>query len=341
MTLDYDTVKYKNKDYAVMCIKYKGAEFPAVIDKKDVQVIEKLNKTWKCNKNCFVSCSHSHNDKIKDVFLHEIIMALKQNAINQKVEENRPILHLNRIGFDNRRDNLMYDVVGKKENKNMKKKKRTIKLPADSGIKPDEIPTYVWYMKANGSHGPRFMVDIKNQVKWKTTSSKKMSLRYKLEEAKMFLRQLKREKPSLFEDNSMNGDYTKKGKELIKSYYDIIEKAGYDHIKTFVPKSTTIDILKPGKQTKNEKLLLKKQGSLIQVGSSRRRVANNLPKDCGIGPQDLPKHCYYRPEYKSRGSYFIVENHPGQTKKTWQTTSSKKISFQEKYDQLLEYLEEL
>ena len=53
-------------------------------------------------------------------------------------------------------------------------------------------------MKPNGSHGDRFMVEI-GDVKWKTTSSKKLSLKYKLEEAKLFLRQLKRESPELFE----------------------------------------------------------------------------------------------------------------------------------------------
>jgi len=211
MTPESYKIRYKNQHYGIMVIKYKGLKLPVIMDYGDFKVVNNLKKAWKCNKLGLISCSHTYNNETKDVFLHELIMAIKQKN-NGKTRKNKPIIHLNRIGLDNRRNNLMYDTVNKKENKNIKKKKRTITIPKECGIEPEEIPTYVWYMKPNGSHGERFVVNI-DDINWKTTSSKTLSLRYKLEEAKLFLRQLRKEKPELFQELSMNGDYTKKGKE--------------------------------------------------------------------------------------------------------------------------------
>jgi len=332
-------VKYKNKTYIVMPIKYKDTELPIVMDLQDYNAIKGTDKSWKSNKYGFISCSHTYNNEVKEVFMHDIIMALKQKGGGLKME-NRPIVHINRIGLDNRRENLLYDVVNKDHNKNLKKKKRTITLPVSSGIKPEEIPTYVWYMQPNGSHGDRFMVEIGN-IKWKTTSSKKFSLRYKLEEAKLFLRQLKTSTPDLFQDHSMNGDFTKEGKVLMDSYYDIIHAAGYNHISRFVPKEMTKEYLKPGKTDRKEKKILNAQGSLMPTGNKKRRVASNLPKDCDLTMDDLPTYCYYRPIYKNRGDYFIVEGHPKQQKKVWATTSMKSVSIEEKYEELMDHLDEL
>lgn len=339
MGLSYDEVQHKNKKYIVLNVKYKDIDLPVLIDKQDLKTIKRIDKKWKSNTYGFISCSHTTDDNdVKDVFLHEVIMALKMKDANESTQ-SKPILHINRIGLDNRRENLIYDVIKKDDNKNLKKKKRIISLPEECGININDIPTYVWYMKPNGSHGERFMVEV-DDIKWKTTSSKKISLKYKLEEAKTYLRQLRSSNPDLFEEHSMNGDYTKAGKELIDSYYTIIEKAGYDHIKRFVPEDNTGKLLKAGGISRVEKKLLKNQGELINKTDKKRRVVNNLPKDCEISPNDIPKHCYYRPPYNGRGGYFIIEGHP-KLDKIWQTTSSVKKSVEEKYNDLLEYLDNL
>ena len=109
----------------------------------------------------------------------------------------------------------------------LKKKKRTVKLPNDCDINPNDIPTYVWYLKENGNHGDRFVVEIRDKIKWKTTSSKKVSLKYKLEQAKKFLRDLKKKDPSIFKNYCMNGEFTNEGKQLLNEFYDIIKLAGY------------------------------------------------------------------------------------------------------------------
>ncbi len=343
--MEYDKIRYKNNYYGVICVKYKNLDLPVVLDWNDMQVIRNLNKTWKCNNMGFASCSHTHNDVTKEVYLHEVIMALKNKSQGIR-KRNKPIIHINRIGLDNRRENILYDTLDKDSNKNAKKKRRTIELPKDAGIKIDEVPTYVWYMKPDKTHGDRFMIQI-GDINWKTTSSTKLTLRYKLEEAKLYLRQLKKANPSLFEEYSMNGDYTKEGINLNNSYYAIIQRAGYDHIQKYEPQHMTDQILKPGSQSRKEKEFLKQQGTIVLTGGKKRRVFNNMPASCGITAADLPEHCYYRPIYKDkegkivRGDFFIVENHPDQDKKIWQTTTSNTVSTKEKYEQLLDYIDSL
>ncbi len=340
MDLNYDYVKYKNKKYAIIRIGYKGIDLPIIIDFKDLSTFKRMNRNlktkWKYNKNGSVACCHTYKGATKNIYFHEIVMALMCQENNMKPLD-RPIIHINNIGLDNRRDNLVYDTTNKYTNKNVHKKSRTITLPPSCGINPDDIPTYVWYMKPNKSHGERFMISV-GETKWKTTSSKKCTLKYKLEEAKTFLRNLKKEKPGLFCEYSMNGDYTKTGKKFIDSYYDIIYQVGYNHIPRYIHKNKTKDYLKPGKFTRKERILLKQQKKYFGGGEKNRRIKNNLPKECGITSNDLPKYCYYRPPYKGRGGYFVINNHPKLDKKIWQTTSSKKISVIDKYQQLLDQL---
>ncbi|QKF93925.1 hypothetical protein QKU48_gp0467 [Fadolivirus algeromassiliense] len=254
---NYKRVSYEGKDYAIFAINYKDTNVPAVLDWNDFIEIKKLNKNWRCNQNGFISCSHTLNGQTKDVHLHELVMILQNRDAGIK-SPNKSILHVNRVGLDNRRNNLIYDTVNKDLNKNLKKKKRTISLPKNCGIRPDEIPTYIWYMQPDSSHGERFMVNI-GDINWKTSSSNNLSLRYKLEEAKMYLRNLLKTRADLMQEYSMNGDYTREGKELLHTYYDIVHHAGAKHIKRFIPENNTLDLLKTNYAglSYEEQLLLK------------------------------------------------------------------------------------
>ena len=49
-------------------------------------------------------------------------MALKKMDHN-KEQLNNPIIHINNIGLDNRRENIIYDVPNKNIRKNSKKKR--------------------------------------------------------------------------------------------------------------------------------------------------------------------------------------------------------------------------
>ncbi len=150
-----------------------------------------------------------------------------------------------------------------------------------------------------------------------------------------YLRELKKTRPELFDKKSMNGDLTKEGKDLNDTFYTIVEKAGYDHIQRYIPKNHTRDLLRAHTQSRKESDLLRSQK--LTGGSQRRRVISNLPKNSGVNIADIPKHCYYRPATKNRSDYFVIEGHPNLTKNTWQTTSSKKLTTKEKFNELLDY----
>lgn len=225
-------VTYEGKDYGIIDISYKNIRLPVIMDWADAKTVYDMDKTWRCNKSGHIYCNHKIDGKEKDVFLHDVIMYMSEQHGGSDYDKKSNIVHINRLGIDNRRENLMYDTVNKSVGKNLKKKKRTITLPKDSGINVDEIPTYIWYMKPDSSHGERFMVSV-GDVKWKTPSSKKLSLHSKLDLAKDYLKNLKTTRPDIFEKYSMNGDYNKQGKYLVNSFYDIIHKGGYKHIKRF------------------------------------------------------------------------------------------------------------
>jgi hypothetical protein len=66
------------------------------------------------------------------------------------------------------------------------------------GIRPEEIPKHIWYVQANGYHRDRFAIEFKTEgILWKSTSSKDVSLKEKLESAKKHLEILYAEYPQL------------------------------------------------------------------------------------------------------------------------------------------------
>ena len=235
---DVKYVLYNGSKYAIFSVKYKKLLLPGLLDHDDYLKIKKLNKNWRCNDNGFIVCSHTIDGVTKDVHMHEIVMLLHHN------KQKKKIIHINRIGLDNRSSNLMYDDVGKMVGKNVKKKERSTNLPKGCGIDPNDIPTYIWYVNQNGTSGARFVVKI-GDVHWSTTSCKDVDLKTKLEYAKQYLRDLFSDRDDLCKEYSMNGDYNEEGKKLLNSYYDIVKYAGYDYIKKFIPEGTTKELLLP------------------------------------------------------------------------------------------------
>jgi hypothetical protein len=68
---------------------------------------------------------------------------------------------------------------------------------------------------------------------------------------------------------------------------------------------------------------------------------SNLPDNCKIKSENIPKYCYYVKATKLKGDAFCCTKlHPKQKEsgKDWMTTRSKKISIEDKYKQLMEYL---
>lgn len=214
-----------NKEYAVCTLPYNMHNVPVILDMHIYNAIQQFDKLWNINDNSMVVCKHISNGITKEICLHDIVMKI----MNNKNPSNKNILHINKLGIDNRYENLMFDCTDKDILKNSRKKARTIVFDKNVGINPDEIPSYVWYVKGDNSHGERFMIDI-GDVQWKSTSSKEVSLRFKLEEVKKYLRHLMNVRKDLFDDYSMNGDLNDDGKKLLKSFLTISNLAGFKNL---------------------------------------------------------------------------------------------------------------
>jgi hypothetical protein len=128
--------------------------------------------------------------------------------------------HINRIGVDNRKENLRV-VSQTEQNINQHRRGRPrVVLPDDSGLTPEEIPKHIWYVKAHGKHGDRFAIEFKSEgLVWRTTSSKVVPLREKLESAKQKLQEYYTLYPHL-NPSYINNEV----KELTESYATISQQ---------------------------------------------------------------------------------------------------------------------
>ena len=290
-------VCYNGKKYGVMTLFFKRRRVPVVIDFNMMTILKTVSDFWKCTTNGTVSGVFRHNACAYPVKLHEVIMS---QCI--PVNAHCPVIHINRMKLDNRLENLAYDT--RDLHKNVRKKRRTITLPQDCGINPNDIPTYVWYSRADGKHGDRFVVKI-GDVFWKSSCANRFTLQMKFEQTKAFLRDLFQRRHDLFEQYSMNGQYTQRGTELLNSFYGIINKAGFDHIKCTSFGNRTNGYLKEIK--------------------------------CKSDVKVCPKHMYYTKATHIRGDHFTIKYNGV----VWISTTSKKISKDTKYQAALKKLQEL
>lgn len=208
----YYDVTFNNKEYVIAHIISKGNECKFIFDKEDYDTVSKYS--WHVISNNYISTTILHNEKRKPLYLHNLIM--NRDAFNGK-GQTESIDHINRIGFDNRKENLRL-ITQSEQNINQVKKKRNIVLPSDCGLTSEDIPRHIWYVHANGLHGDRFAIEFKTEgIIWKTTSSKKIDLHTKLASAKEKLQELyvlyPYLNPSLHEENT---------KILLESYNEVI-----------------------------------------------------------------------------------------------------------------------
>jgi hypothetical protein len=222
-------VTYKGKQYSVISIKKGMIDVPIVLELEVFDFIKKDPRNYNLNDNLMLSTKVNigtvSKPVIVDIYLHEIVMKLKNKTTSSS--KIVPILHINKINVDNRISNLIFDTTNKDHTKNLHKKDRIIDL-SDDNIDTNTLPSFVWYLKSDDTHGDRFIVEM-GPLKWKSTSSTKLSLRYKLEEMKKYLRLNKEKYPSLFKEYCMNGDLNNIGENLKKEYYAIINLAGFNY----------------------------------------------------------------------------------------------------------------
>lgn len=317
MKNNHTIVTYKDKRYVIAETNNK---LPFIFD---YELLDKLPKSTFFLRNKYVSCKSEY----LEVYLHHIIKPYNGISID----------HINQIKLDNREVNLRYATQAV-QNQNQSKRKRNVILPENCGINPRDIPTFIWYIKDDGSHGDRWMVEIKDKYLWKTTSTKDLSTKCKFELAKKHLRNLIITQPDLFVGHCMNGQLNELANKLKEEFFDIVKLARYnynDNNDNINNNDKNQDCLKENIEGLNENEI-----SILRRGEDYKH--KNKPENFDIS--NIPKYCYYVPATKVKGDGFCCGRlHPKQKEsgKDWATTKSKKISIEEKYKQLLEYIKML
>lgn len=79
--------------------------------------------------------------------------------------------------------------------------------------------------------------------------------------------------------------------------------------------------------------------SSIQRKTRKRNI--DLPKNCGIKPQDIPKCVYYCPPTNDAGEMFIIDILCEDKKKIWKSSDSKKVTLKDKLAEINAVLAEI
>ena len=195
-------------------LQYKSCDIQFIFDKEYYDIVSK--RAWHFASDNYISSAYSCGDgKRRELYLHNLIMEVD---LFPGKGQKETVDHINRNGLDNRKENLRI-ISQAQQIINQGKKKRNVILPEDCPIKPDEIPKHIWYVRANGLHGDRFAIEFKTEdICWKTTSSKKVTLIEKLSEAKVKLQEL------YFKYPYLNPNYeNENSKELNESFNNILK----------------------------------------------------------------------------------------------------------------------
>lgn len=173
-------------DVAVGTILFKGMGIEFTVDLTDLSGVQEHR--WHYASNAYVATSVTVTvdvsgvpvTKKRELYLHNFLL---------KPRPHEAVQHISKNGLDNRRINLRLVDVGTLNNQT--KKRRNVELPIMCGIRPEEIPKHIWYVQANGYHRDRFAIEFKTEgILWKSTSSKDVSLKEKLEHARDRLKEL-------------------------------------------------------------------------------------------------------------------------------------------------------
>ena len=350
--INHQIIDYNNNQYIVGYCPYVDNDILFVIDYINEEQYKKfINRDWhyRSDGGYIASTAYGDDNNKKDLYLHNYVM--DKLTFNGK-GQHHSLDHINRVGRDNRKCNLR-ELSQSHQNMNQVKRKRDIVLPENCNIDADNIPKNIYFKPGSGAHGDQFYIEIrtpdivsilckddddKKRFRWFGTKSKTLDLRVKLQHAINKLEELRKEYPSIA-DLIYAVENVQEKNELISSFNDILELTTYPKHVIEKNKGVLLEQIKPIPIEHVQEQLVKE----IEE-KTIRGIKSHLPEDCGITPQMIPKHCYYKPESDTRGCKFIIDRHPkllNMGKRLWATTESKKITIKQKFDLLLEKLNEL
>jgi hypothetical protein len=352
--INHEVVTYKNNNYVVCCVPFNDdSQKMFVIDYENKDDV--IYKSWHFINNYVAHTYYIDKINKKELYLHNLVMNKltfegqgPASPDPRRQGQQHTIDHINRIGTDNRKVNLREVVTQTSQNFNQKRRERTTELPDDCGINTDQIPKNIYYGKPSGLHGDFFYIELKGinslcpdgkKYNWKSTKSKSVDLQVKLQQTIDKLMELKNQYPELSEViiDEVSEEIRKR---LIDEYNNILCLSHYPediiniNLIDFKSDITQFNI----NDDINDKL------DKIKVIKDLGKKKDNLPIDCEITIDMIPKYCYFKPETEKRGCKFIIDRHPLliiNNERTWATTESKKISIKEKFNQLNAKLNDL
>jgi len=349
--INHQVVQYKGSKYIVGYCAYKEQDILFVTDYQNSEFYKNLVlKAWHLKTDGeYIGHTYYLDDGSKrELYLHNFVC---NKLTHDGKGQHHSIDHINRIGRDNRKVNLR-ELTQSHQNINQSKRERVVELPDGCGIDPNDIPKNIYYKPPSGAHGDLFYIEIRtpeivkilcpqedtNKFRWFGTKSKTLDLRVKLQHTINKLQEIKTAHPQIA-DLIGELDNTAERNELAQSFNDILGLTTYP---TEIIESNKAPLI----VSHNPIPISEVQTQLAQEIEEKtiRGLKSHLPEGCGITPQMIPKYCYYKPASETRGDKFVIERHPGlisDGKRQWATTESKKFTTKQKFNLMMERLNEL
>jgi len=361
MTINNKVITRNGKRYRACEIAYNKNEYISfVIDDDDWNKVNKPNYNWRyvnTGQYGYIACDVDKNI----LYLHNLVMNRLTFTGKGSTES---IDHISRNGRDNTKENLRL-VNQSEQNYNQKARDRTIILPKDCGFTSDDVPKNVHIKPAYKKNNTnikikdedriikRLWVDViiekalpnGDDIIWHSTSDMTVSLKFKLEQAKKYLRKCRNEYPKLFKQRNIECDYNDEAINLIKNYNAIISAANFNSCNSnLIPVPIKSDKLIENLTGLTDIEIEKLHDDSCIEGTNNRAFFSNLPKDCILTRDMIPSSCHYVPETTKYGGYFVIRSAIDPIKmdnKSWKTQQHKDMDILVKYKQMMDKLKEI
>jgi hypothetical protein len=339
----YNIVKYDDKLYRVFKITQKENELLVVIDEDDYDKMCCDKVKWYMIGD-YLGVNITRSGVNHNYYLHRVIKNIDfsgERLSDIICDERQKIYidHISRNTIDNRKANLR-TATQTEQNINQKQKKRQISMPENCGINISDLPQCTSYRNEK-DRGECFEIMIKENnektFRTKTTSSSKYTLADKLTEAKYILNKLYETNPEIIGNRNIFYEYSEHQINLLAEYNKIIS------LTNFNSEIISKNIIKYDENVKfkididnvSDAMKIYITNKYINNNSGKRAICN-LSQTCNVTPDMIPKGISYVKETDKRGDGFAFNKNP-----RWCTTRSKHISTLDKYNLMIEKMQEL
>jgi hypothetical protein len=184
---------FHNNEYYIMHIYNDLYSKISIEDINKVLKINDIRPTWGIS-NTYVKTNIKFNEENKVIYLHQYIMDVH---FDDNTDMKKTVDHINRDKMDNRRENLRFANMSDQNSNRDKKKRQQNACELPDGIKQSDLPIYVCYNKRcydKENNSWREFFTIENHPKldktWATSKSNNISIKEKLNQAKIKIKHL-------------------------------------------------------------------------------------------------------------------------------------------------------